>query len=114
MVEGLNGNAMEHVNVGNSAIPASNALRLEGIAFSRMENMGATGTVALRGAADAVASGAVDIAVAIGVVKLKDTGYGGLPPPFKGTFNDMWLPMGSAPAGFAQLAVGYRTRHSVS
>src|SRR3546814_14397907 len=26
----------------------------------------------------------------------------------------MWLPMGSAPAGFAQLAVGYRTRHSVS
>src|SRR3546814_14189863 len=79
-----------------------------------MEKMCATGTEALRGAAYAVASGAVDIAVAIGVEKLKDTGYGGLPPPFKGTFNDMWLPMGSAPAGFAQLAVGYRTRHSVS
>src|SRR3546814_17939112 len=79
-----------------------------------MENMCATGTEALRGAAYAVASGAVDIAVAIGVEKLTDTGYGGLPPPFKGTFNDMWLPLGSAPAGFAPLAVGYRTRHSVS
>jgi acetyl-CoA C-acetyltransferase len=61
-----------------------------------------------------VASGAVDIAVAIGAEKLKDTGYGGLPVPFKGTFNDMWLPMGSAPAGFAQLAAGYRARHGVS
>jgi acetyl-CoA C-acetyltransferase len=102
------------VNVGNSAIPASTALRLDGIPFSRMENMCATGTEALRGAAYAVASGAVDIAVAIGAEKLKDTGYGGLPVPFKGTFNDMWLPMGSAPAGFAQLAAGYRTKHGVS
>jgi acetyl-CoA C-acetyltransferase len=108
------GSCMDIVNVGNSAIPASLALRLDGIPFSRLENMCATGTEALRGAAYAVASGAVDIALAIGVEKLKDTGYGGLPPPFKGTFNDMWMPMGSAPAGFAQLAAGYRTRHGVS
>ena len=73
--------------------------------------MCATGTEALRGAAYAVASGAVDIALAIGAEKLKDTGFGGLPPPFKGTFNDLWMPMGSAPAGFAQLADGYRTTH---
>ena len=62
----------------------------------------------------AVASGAVDIALAVGAEKLKDTGYGGLPPPFKGTFNDMWLPLGSAPAGFAQLAAGYRNKHGIS
>ncbi|MBB4642980.1 acetyl-CoA acetyltransferase [Rhizorhapis suberifaciens] len=111
---GWYGSAMDNVNVGNSAIPASTALRLDGIPFSRMENMCATGTEALRGAAYAVASGAVDIAVAIGAEKLKDTGYGGLPSPYKGTFNDMWLPMGSAPAGFAQLAAGYRTKHGVS
>ena len=54
------------VNVGNSAIPAAMALRLEGIPVSRVENMCATGTEALRGAAYAVASGAVDIALAIG------------------------------------------------
>ncbi len=108
------GSCMDAMNVGNSAIPASTALRLDGIPFSRMENMCATGTEALRGAAYAVASGAVDFALAIGAEKLKDTGYGGLPPPFKGTFNDMWMPMGSAPAGFAQLAAGYRTKHGVS
>jgi acetyl-CoA C-acetyltransferase len=76
--------------------------------------MCATGTEALRGATYAVASGAVDIAVAIGAEKLKDTGYGGLPPAYKGTFNDLWMPMGSAPAGFAQLAAGYRSKHGVS
>jgi acetyl-CoA C-acetyltransferase len=108
------GSAVDGVNVGNSAIPASTALRLDGIPFSRMENMCATGTEALRGATYAVASGAVDIAVAIGAEKLKDTGYGGLPPAYKGTFNDLWMPMGSAPAGFAQLAAGYRSKHGVS
>jgi acetyl-CoA C-acetyltransferase len=38
------------VNVGNSSIPAATALRLDGIPVSRMENMCATGTEALRGA----------------------------------------------------------------
>lgn len=108
------GSCFDSVNVGNSAIPASTALRLDGIPVSRVENMCATGTEALRGAAYAVASGAADIALAIGAEKLKDTGYGGLPPPFKGTFNDLWLPLGSAPAGFAQLAGGYRSRYGTS
>ena len=108
------GSCLDYINVGNSAIPASMALRLDGIPFSRVENMCATGTEALRGAVYAVASGAVDVAMAIGAEKLKDTGYGGLPPTYKGTFNDLWLPLGSAPAGFAQLADGYRTRHGIS
>jgi len=108
------GSCIDSVNVGNSAIPASTALRLDGIPFSRMENMCATGTETLRGAAYAVASGAVDFALAIGVEKLKDTGYGGLPPAYKGTFNDLWLPLGSAPAGFAQLAAGYRAKYGIS
>jgi len=108
------GSCFDSVNVGNSAIPAATALRLDGIPVSRVENMCATGTEALRGAAYAVASGAVDIALAIGAEKLKDTGYGGLPPPFKGTFNDLFVPLGSAPAGFAQLASGYRSRYGTS
>ena len=105
------GSAVDAINVGNSAIPTAMALRLEGIPITRVENMCATGTEALRGAAYAVASGAVDIAMAIGVEKLKDTGYGGLPPVTKGTLNDLWFPYGSAPAGFAQLASGYRARY---
>jgi acetyl-CoA C-acetyltransferase len=108
------GSAFDRVNVGNSAIPLSTALRLEGIPVSRVENMCATGTEALRGAAYAVAAGAVDIALAIGAEKLKDTGYGGLPVPTKGTLNDLWMPYGSAPAGFAQLAAGYRAKYGIS
>jgi acetyl-CoA C-acetyltransferase len=108
------GSCMDAVNVGNSAIPASMALRLDGIPVTRVENMCATGTEALRGAVYAVASGAADIALAIGAEKLKDTGYGGLPAPFKGTLNDLWLNLGSAPAGFAQLAAGYRSKHGIS
>lgn len=107
------GCTLDRVNVGNSAIPASAALRLDGIPFSRMENMCATGTEALRGAAYAVACGAVDIALAIGSEKLKDTGYGGLPPMFKGNFNELWLTTGSAPSGFAQLAHGYQHKHGI-
>lgn len=108
------GSAIDNVNVGNSAIPAAMALRLEGIPVTRMENMCATGTEALRGAAYAVAAGAADIALAIGAEKLKDTGYGGLPVTFKGTLNGMWQPLGSAPAGFAQLASAYQTKYGMS
>jgi acetyl-CoA C-acetyltransferase len=108
------GSCNDTVNVGSSAIPAAVALRLDGIPVSRVENMCATGTEALRCASYAVASGAVDIALAIGAEKLKDTGYGGLPARFRGTFNDLWMPLGSAPAGFAQLAAGYRAKYGVS
>jgi acetyl-CoA C-acetyltransferase len=108
------GSGLEQINVGNSAIPAALALRLDNIPVTRLENMCATGTEALRGAAYAVASGAVDIALAIGAEKLKDAGYGGLPSPYKGTLNDLWLPNASTPAGFAQLAAGYRARYGVS
>ena len=108
------GSGIDSINVGGSSIPAAMALRLDGMPVSRVENMCATGTEALRAAAYAVASGAVDIALAIGAEKLKDTGYGGLPVSFRGTFTDLWNPLGSAPAGFAQLAAGYRTKYGIS
>jgi acetyl-CoA C-acetyltransferase len=108
------GSCLDKSNVGNSAIPLSTALRLEGIPVTRVENMCATGTEALRGAVYAVAAGAADIALAIGAEKLKDTGYGGLPVNTKGTLNDLIMPYSSAPAGFAQLAAGYRARYGTS
>lgn len=107
------GNALDDINVGNSALPAAHALRLNEIPVTRVENMCATGTEALRGASYAVASGAVDIALAIGVEKLKDTGYGGLPLRTKGVQNDLWMPYGSAPGTFAQLAGAYAARHGI-
>jgi acetyl-CoA C-acetyltransferase len=105
------GNALDDINVGNSALPLAYALRLKTISVSRVENMCATGTEALRAATYAVAAGAVDFAVAVGVEKLKDTGYGGLPLRTKGLANDLWMPYGSAPGTFAQLAGAYTARH---
>ena len=101
------GNALDDINVGNSALPLAHALRLKTIPVSRVENMCATGSEALRAAVYAVAAGAVDFALALGVEKLKDTGYGGLPLRTKGLANDLWLPYGSAPGSFAQLAGAY-------
>jgi len=61
----------------------------------------------------AVASGAADIALAVGVEKLKDTGYGGLPTRTRGSRWDMIGVTGSAPGNFAQLASAYRAKHGV-
>jgi acetyl-CoA C-acetyltransferase len=106
--------AIESVNVGASALPLAMALRLPYIPVTRVENMCASGTEAFRGAVYAVASGAVDIALALGCEKLKDTGYGGLPQRTRGVTNDMTWPNISAPGSFAQLASGYRGAHNVN
>ncbi len=108
------GSAIDAYNVGSSALPLSIALRLPYIPVTRVENMCATGTEAFRGAVYAVASGACDIALALGVEKLKDVGYGGLPQRTRGVENDMYWPNLSAPGSFAQLASGYRAKHGVS
>ena len=105
------GAGIDAFNVGSSAMPMSIALRLNYIPVTKVENMCATGTEAFRGAVYAVASGACDIALALGVEKLKDTGYGGLPQRTRGVENDMYWPNLSAPGAFAQLASGYRAKH---
>ena len=100
-------------NTGKSALPLSMALRLPNIPVTRVENLCATGTEAIRGAVYAVAAGACDVALAMGVEKLKDTGYSGLPERTKGTFEDLYLPSFTAPGSFAQLAAAYANKHRV-
>jgi acetyl-CoA C-acetyltransferase len=107
------GVCLEENNVGKTAGPLAQALRLPRIAATRVENACATGTEALRGAAYAVAAGAYDIVLALGVEKLKDTGYGGLPVRTRGVANDLWLPNSTAPGAFAQLASAYAAKHRV-
>jgi acetyl-CoA C-acetyltransferase len=104
----------EESSVGKGATPLSMTLRLPNIPVTRVENFCASGTEAFRGAVYGVASGACDIALALGVEKLKDTGYGGLPNNTRGTFNDLWWCSLSAPGSFAQLASAYRAKHGVS
>ena len=105
--------AIDEVHVGKSGIPMSTTLRLPNIPVTHVENMCASGTEAFRGACYAVASGAADIAIALGVEKLKDTGYGGLPERTKGTFEDLWFPSVTAPGSFAQFASAYVARHGI-
>lgn len=101
-------------NIGPSGIPLAMALRLPNIGVTKVENYCASGTESFRGAVYAVASGACDIALALGVEKLKDTGYGGLPVRSRGTTFDMIGVTGSAPGSFAQIASAYRAKHGVS
>lgn len=104
---------MEDIGTGRSGVPMSTALRLPNIGVTRVENFCTGGTEAVRAAVYAVAAGACDIALALGIEKLKDTGYGGLPPPSVGTYVPQWYPNTVAPANFAQLASAYRRKHRV-
>jgi acetyl-CoA C-acetyltransferase len=103
--------AIEEQHVGKSGVPLAVALRLPYIPVTRVENYCASGSEAFRGAVYAVASGAADIALALGVEKLKDTGYGGLPQRGRGGLNSQWWPNLSAPGSFAQLAAAYVAKH---
>jgi acetyl-CoA C-acetyltransferase len=103
---------------GHTALSLSSPLKLQYIPVTRVENMCATGTEALRGAAYAVASGACDIALAVGVEKLKDTGWTGVQPSnvvgrttMGTTGTELEL---SPPALFAQLAMRYFHQYNLS
>ena len=109
------GTYFEEINVGKSALPLSTTLRLPFIPVTRTENFCASGTEAFRGAVYAVASGAYDICLALGVEKLKDTGYGGLLNPGSswGSLSWLWWPNVTAPGAFAQLASAYGAKHGI-
>jgi len=96
---------------GMSGMTLAKPLHLEGKPVSRVENMCATGSEALRQAAYAVASGAYDIAMAIGVEKVKDSGYQGLngfPIPTDGTNRTL-----TAAAMFSMVAPAYGHKYGV-
>jgi acetyl-CoA C-acetyltransferase len=97
---------------GVSGLTLSRPLKLDYKPVTRIENMCATGSEAFRNACYAVASGAYDIVMAVGVEKLKDSGYSGLVgsvPPHDGTSVSM-----TAPAMFSLLAPAYRKKFDVS
>jgi acetyl-CoA C-acetyltransferase len=110
------GSCFEEVNVGKGGIALARALNLPNIAVTRVENYCTSGTEAIRGACYAVASGACDIALALGAEKLKDTGYGGLPDfsTTMGTENLFYLPNLTAPGMFGMVATAYFSKYGLS
>lgn len=101
---------------GVTAITLS-PLGLQYIPMTRVENMCATGTEAVRAASYAIAAGACDIALAIGVEKLKDSGQTGVKgPAIVGDNPDGSSGIGSgfsAPASFAYLGARYFHQHGL-
>src|SRR3954470_13284763 len=98
---------------GSSGLGVARPLHLTNKPVTRVENMCATGGEALRGAAYAVASGAYDIAMAIGVEKVKDGGYQGLVGAAK-TPTDGTGRMLTAAAMFAMCAPAYGRKYGVT
>ena len=96
---------------GMSGITLSRPLQLDNKPVTRVENFCATGSEALRQAAYAVASGAYDLAMAVGVEKTKDSGFQGLnaaPPPNDGTGRTL-----TAAAMFSMVAPAYAKKFGV-
>ena len=94
-----------------SGLTLSVPLKIDYRPVTHVENFCATGSEALRQACYAVASGAYDTAMAIGVEKLKDSGFSGLvvgSPPNDGTLGTM-----TAPASFSLLAPAYFKKYGL-
>ncbi|UCB48486.1 MAG: acetyl-CoA acetyltransferase [Deltaproteobacteria bacterium] len=98
--------------IGVSGTIAADSLKLGGIPIIRNENWCASGHIALLEACMGVASGAYDMVMAIGVEKLKDTGYPGL-----GTGRGMhpvYEARRTSPGSFALIAQRYFTTYGLS
>lgn len=96
---------------GMSGVTLAAPLKLQGKPVTRVENYCATGSEALRQACYAVASGAYDMAAAVGVEKVKDSGYQGLnafPIPHDGTQRSL-----TAAAMFSLVAPAYAERYGI-
>ncbi len=66
------------VQTSRTGQPLAQALKLDYIPITRVENACATATDAFRNASYAVAAGIYDIVLVVGVEKLKDSGFSGL------------------------------------
>jgi acetyl-CoA C-acetyltransferase len=103
---------------GFTALSASIPLKTQYIPFTRVENICATGTEAIRAATYAIIAGACDVALAVGVDKLKDTF--GLLGPMGAEIGDTFMGTSGVerraiPAvNFALIATRYFHRYGLS
>jgi acetyl-CoA C-acetyltransferase len=98
---------------GVSGLTLSRPLHLNYKPVTRIENMCATGSEALRNACYAVACGAYDVAMAVGVEKLKDSGMSGLVGTALPGAGDDSRGEITAPANFSLLAPAYAAKYGL-
>jgi len=108
------GSHFDEINIGKGTISPASTLKLPYIPVTRCENYCATATEAFRAACYSVAAGVYDIVLALGVEKLKDTGYGGLPGGAgMGVMASAIGPNMTAPGSFALLATAYAKKYGM-
>lgn len=93
---------------------ASAALQTQYIPFTRVDNLCCGGQEAVRGAALGIASRCYDLVLAIGVEKLKDTGYGGLGEAYPGKWEPIYGALGTPPGRYALAATAYFSKYGFS
>ena len=91
--------------------PLAQSLKLDYVPITRVENACATATDAFRNASYAVAAGIYDMVLAVGVEKLKDSGFSGLAIP-DGPGSEV-TPPAPPPAQFAMAATRYFHHYDV-
>ena len=92
--------------------PLAQALKLDYLPITRVENACATATDAFRNACYAVAAGIYDIVLALGVEKLKDSGFSGL-TSYDAPGSDVAPPV-PPPSQFALAATRYFHHYGIS
>jgi acetyl-CoA C-acetyltransferase len=98
---------------GMAGLGISAPLRLQYKPVTRVENMCATGSDALRNASYAVAARVCDIALVVGVEKMKDTGQAGIAVTGGLPLANV-APNATAPGMFAMMATKYFARYGLS
>ncbi|MFC1939962.1 acetyl-CoA acetyltransferase [Chloroflexota bacterium] len=98
---------------GATGMTLAEPLRLPYVPITRVENACATASDAFRNACYSVAAGIYDMVLAIGVEKLKDTGFSGLGGEVSAP-SHVLMPESTAPSNFALLATTYFDRYGLS
>ena len=101
---------------GFTGMMLAEPLKLHCIPVTRLENACATASDALRNASYGVAAGVYDVVLVLGVEKLKDSGYSGLPDSegwhgWDNTYRQRTL---TGPGTFALMATGYFAKYGLT
>lgn len=92
----------------------SSTLQTQYIPVTRVENACGTGAESLRGATFALAAKGYDLVMAVGVEKVKDMGFGGLPSVWIGRWEPVYGAFGTGPGRYAMAAVAYFAKYGLS
>ena len=95
----------------SAGITLSTILKTDYKPVTRVENNCCSGAESFRNACYAVASGAYDVVMAVGMEKMKDHGFSG--NPFPNLYRDLTAPAYGGPAGFAMLVPAYCEKYGV-